>query len=458
MMIFKIDTESISQILKGAGKKEEIMAHIETQSEWEERMSLKVLDFVKNEIYLDLRFLQTALTALHPKQEEGLQAFSTDGIFLYFSSEQVIRVFKQNAPYLNRAYLHTVLHCIFFHLWIGGKRNPALWGLACDIAVEYTIDGMGKPCTKRPLSWIRQQFYDKLKAERQGISAAVIYRILLEEPDEEKINALRREFYTDDHRYWPKEENRSAKENQAQKQWNKIARQTRMEQKKRGDETKEGEELLAAQMKVLKSRRSYTSFLQKFSVLREEMKCDPDEFDLNYYTYGLRIYRNMPLIEPLESREVKKIQEFVVVLDTSYSTSGDLIKNFLKETFQVLATRDSFFSHCKMHIIQCDEKVRKDEEINSTEELEQLLNRFEVVGGGGTDFCPAFSYVNELLENGTLKNLCGLLYFTDGKGIYPKKKPDYKTAFLFLEDYDDAAVPPWAMRLRLEPEEFLEKK
>ena len=63
--------------------------------------------------------------------------------------------------------------------------------------------------------------------------------------------------------------------------------------------------------------------------------------------------------------------------------------------------------------------------------------------------------MNELLEQGVFKNLCGLLYFTDGKGTYPGKRPEYKTAFLFLEDYDNTAVPAWAMRLRLEPEEFL---
>ena len=73
----------------------------------------------------------------------------------------------------------------------------------------------------------------------------------------------------------------------------------------------------------------------------------------------------------------------------------------------------------------------------------------------GTDFRPAFAYVNELLEQGVLKNLGGLLYFTDGKGIYPKKRPEYKTAFLFLDDYDESAVPPWAMRLRVEQEDIL---
>ena len=65
------------------------------------------------------------------------------------------------------------------------------------------------------------------------------------------------------------------------------------------------------------------------------------------------------------------------------------------------------------------------------------------------------TYVNDLLEQGELKELAGLLYFTDGKGRYPAKRPDYRTAFLFLEDYDEAAVPPWAMRLLLEKEEFL---
>ena len=48
------------------------------------------------------------------------------------------------------------------------------------------------------------------------------------------------------------------------------------------------------------------------------------------------------------------------------------------------------------------------------------------------------------------QNLCGLLYFTDGKGVYPKKCPAYKTAFIYLEDYDQSKVPSWAIQYRLE--------
>lgn len=427
---------------------------VQTQTEWEEEMSYKILRFVRDEIYMELRFLGVALSVLVPKPDKRITTLATDGLTLSFSAQQLLRVFQNNPAYLNRLYLHTIFHCIFSHLWIGGRRDRFRWGIACDIAVEYTIDSLDKACTKRILGWIRQKTYEELKSTGEGISAAQIYRWLGEKTPEE-LWELHQEFFADDHVFWPKEEQQSAKTESARKNWNKISRQTQMEQKRRGKETKEGEELLSFQMKARQSQRKYRDFLRKFAVLQEELQCDPEEFDLNFYTYGLHLYKNMPLIEPLESREVKKIREFVVVVDTSYSTSGQLVENFLKETFSLLSQEDSFFHKCKLHMIQCDEEVREDIVISDKKALEQLFLDFKIRGGGGTDFRPAFTYVNELVASGEFENLCGLLYFTDGKGIYPKKKPTYKTAFLFLEDYEEENVPAWAIRLRLEKEEFL---
>jgi predicted metal-dependent peptidase len=244
---------------------------------------------------------------------------------------------------------------------------------------------------------------------------------------------------------------------QAKKNWDKIAKQTQMEQNRRGDDPKEGEEALAAQIRAGRSRRSYGEFLRKFAVWQEELHADPDEFDLGFYSYGLRHYGNMPLIEPVETREACKIREIVIVLDTSDSTSGDLIRGFLKETFEILSQKNSFFETCSIRILQCDNQVRRDETITDSSQLSRFLNGFTIAGGGGTDFRPAFSYVEKLRQQGELEHLGGLLYFTDGLGTYPEKRPDYRTAFLFLEeyDYDAAAVPPWAMRLQLEPEEWM---
>jgi len=228
-----------------------------------------------------------------------------------------------------------------------------------------------------------------------------------------------------------------------------------MEQELRGAEPEEGEELLAAQLAAAKGQRSYRDFLQKFAVRREELHMDADEFDLNYYTYGLKVYGNLPLIEPLESREAKKIREFVIVIDTSYSTNGELVEQFLRETADILCQSESFFADSVIRVLQCDNQVRSDTVISGERELARFLEEFKLLGGGGTDFRPAFSYVEQLRGDGQLRHLAGLLYFTDGKGIYPKKRSDYKTAFLFLDDFDELSVPPWAMRLRLQRETFL---
>ncbi len=429
------------------------MQHIQTQTEWEEEMSVKILDYVRSDLNANFRFMDLALLALEPKANSSLQTFATDGIYLYYSSGQMLRVFQSNPRFLGRAYLHSVLHCVFAHLWLGMGRKRQIWDIACDIVVEYIIDKTDRQCIRRIVTWIRQQLYQELDADARGVSPAIVYGKLLEW-EEDKLSAVQKEFYTDDHRYWARDDRQNPLLQSAKKQWQKIANQTDMKRELRGSGDADYEMLLAAQIKAERSRRSYRDFLKKFAVLHEELHADPDEFDLNYYTYGLRLYKNMPLIEPMETREIRKIREFVIVLDTSDSTSGTLVKNFLKETFQILHQREHFFSICKIHILQCDDRVRMDQEIASRNELDQFLSRFTLVGGGGTDFRPAFAYVNQLVEQGIFENLGGLLYFTDGKGIYPKKCPPYQTAFLFLEDFDERSVPPWAMRLRLLPEEF----
>ena len=77
-----------------------------------------------------------------------------------------------------------------------------------------------------------------------------------------------------------------------------------------------------------------------------------------------------------------------------------------------------------------------------------MLSDFTIAGGGGTDFRPAFSYVSELISDGQLKNMCGLLYFTDGKGRFPKKMPPYQTAFVLVQkEFEEVEVPPWAIRI-----------
>ena len=373
-----------------------------TQTEWENEMCIKILELIQNELYVDFRYLDVAVSALTLTPNDSLRSTATDGISFFFPPEQILRVFRSNPLFLNRAVLHSVFHCIFRHLWIRGSRDPDLWNLSCDIAVEWIIDSFEKKSVKRALSGIRTNIYNDFRQYKIPITAANIYRYLLpdiaDNPD--RLNQLMMEFFTDDHRFWPKKPSTSPSAAKAGQSWDKISRRMEQELNLRGDDSASGIDAMKTQIKEGKSRRSYKDFLRKFTVLKEELHCDYDEFDLNYYSYGLRLYKNMPLIEPLESREVTKISEFVIVIDTSYSTNGPLVQKFLEETFQIIQERDSFFHKSQIRIIQCDNQVHSDTIIKEQRDIPKLLHNFELIGGGGTDFRPFLTLINYLkMEN-----------------------------------------------------------
>ena len=57
-------------------------------------------------------------------------------------------------------------------------------------------------------------------------------------------------------------------------------------------------------------------------------------------------------------------------------------------------------------------------------------------------------HVDMLVAAGSFSNLRGLLYFTDGMGVYPTKRPGYEVAFVLLEEPPlSVKMPPWAIRI-----------
>ena len=431
--------------------------HIETQTEWECRMFGKVMECLREELCIDLPYMERALAALEPEGKENVRAFATEGIHLYYPPAHYLKLFEENELFLRRAYLHTVLHCLYAHLWQRADRAEGLWNLACDIAVEAVIDSLDQPSTKRLLSWTRQQIYGRLR-EQKLYSAAGIYGLLENEPPE-KLAILAQEFYTDDHALWGSRQKQSPMPGQGeppdpvQQKWQQIARRVQL-QKQKSDRTQDAA-AAALQQEILaqRKRRSYRDFLLKFAAFHEQLRVDIDTFDLNYYTYGLRTYGNLPLIEPVETREEHRIREFVIAIDTSYSTKGELVRAFLQETLHILLEKQMYSDAAHIHLIQCDDAVQEDVVITDMRQAQELLAHYEIKGGGSTDFRPVFRYIEQLRGKGVLRELGGLIYFTDGNGTYPAEKPDYPCAFVYLDDYREADVPVWAIRQRLSEEE-----
>lgn len=209
---------------------------------------------------------------------------------------------------------------------------------------------------------------------------------------------------------------------------------------------------------VTRQRKDFTTFLRKFARMGEHMHVNDDEFDYVYYCYGLARYGNLPLIEPLEYIEQRRIRDFVIAIDTSASTKDGLVRRFLERTYSVLSNETSFAARMNVHLVQCDAAITDVTCIKSLQDLDDYLDHLEVKGLGGTDFRPVFAYVQDAVARGELPNLGGLLYFTDGQGTYPSHKPTFDTAFVFPDEETadaSAPVPPWAMKAVLD-DVFLE--
>lgn len=421
----------------------------------------RILQNSRNELYLNMRYLDLSLSSLGFEMDPACRGLGTDGFVIYYHGEYLCDLYRRGRVLVNRAYLHMVLHCLFCHMDTMGRRDGRMWNLACDIAAESVIDGLYLKCVHIQTPPFRMDWYGRLRQRLQVLNAEGVYKALEEmKLTERQLERLEAEFLVDDHQYWQLPPDAPKTGVVRQNQWSNNREKLQTEMETMGNRQDEDTKSLLEQVQVEnRSRYDYRRFLQKFSVLREEMLVDEDSFDYVFYTYGLSLYGNMPLVESLESKEVSRIEDFVLVIDTSMSCSGDLVRRFLEETYSVLCQSDSYFKKTNIHIIQCDDQVQQDRRITCRQEMEAYMQEFSIIGQGGTDFRPAFEYVNQMLGRGEFHRLKGLLYFTDGEGIYPVKRPVYDTAFVFVkEQYTDISVPAWAMKVILEPEQLLEMK
>ena len=415
----------------------------------------EILQNARNELYMNMRFLDVSLSSLG-YEAAGSQTIGTDGFLICYQTDYLLRLYQRSRTYVNRAYLHMVFHCLFCHMDTRGAREKEYWNLACDIAMESVLDDMYKKCIHVPQSALRRETYLWLKKEIRILTAENIYEALKKKNmTKRRFQQLAAEFLVDDHSLWYEEDSRK-QATPRQNQWNDNREKMQVEMEAFAKEASEDSKSLMEQVQVEnRERYDYKRFLRKFAVLREEAQVDNDSFDYVFYSYGLSMYGNMPLIEPLETSEISRIEDFVLVIDTSMSCSGDLVRRFLEETYSVLCESESYFKKIHIHIIQCDDKIQSDQVITSRDEMEAYMKDFTIIGQGGTDFRPAFEYVSQLIHQGAFRKLKGLLYFTDGKGIYPVQCPPYDTAFVFVQDhYEDVSVPSWAIKLILEPEEI----
>ena len=458
-----------------------------TESEEEKilRLARDILRLSGNTLIVNLRFLDCAMSMLDHVPFEVNGSIATDGKHIYYDPVYILKLYKKQRELVSRNYLHMLLHCVFRHNMVSTLVDRDAWGLACDIAVEVIINELSVPALQADRERYQYQtsIIDKVKQKTKYLTAEKIYHYLITEVKSDQIKEWSGFFYADDHSVWyevsqrrkqsvgsgknisSNNGNNSSNDDtsagntdmeQLACDWKNVAEKMQMDlesfSKKQWNEAGSLIQNLNA---VNREKYDYTSFLKRFAVMGETMKINDDEFDYIFYTYGLQLYDKMPLIEPLEYKDVKRIREFVIAIDTSGSVVGELVQKFVQKTYNILKQSESFFTKINLHIIQCDTVIQEDAKITSQEEFDEYLKTMQLKGFGGTDFRPVFGYVDDMIKNREFTDLKGLIYFTDGYGVFPERQPDYNTAFVFIDDdYNDYNVPVWAIKLILQRNEI----
>ena len=403
-------------------------------------------------LLINMRFLDVALSKLKVECREETGAHLFDGTRLYYDPVRLLRQYQVEPHYAARLYLHTLLHCIFYHAMETDKLNKEYWNLATDIAVENTILELDLHLTSLPSDDALRNRLDIMRKQAGGLTAEKIYRhFRIEEPSRKAWEDWNKLCHYDEHIYWDRKEELEL----SREEWRKVSERIKADLRSFSKDRNNAQSMEQNLKEATRERYDYTGFLKKFMVMGETIQVNDDEFDYIYYTYGLNTYGNMPLVEPLEYKDSNKIKDFVIAIDTSASCRGDLVQAFLQKTYSIMQQSENFFNKINVHIIQCDSEVQQDIRITQREDLETFMRQGKLTGFGATDFRPVFAYVEKLKEEKEFDNLKGLIYFTDGYGIYPESMPDYEVAFVFLQDDDNTPkVPNWAIKLVLEEEDI----
>ena len=409
----------------------------------------EILSVARDRICRAHPYLATALARLVPSEDESIATAATDGARLVCNPAWLRDCFLEDEAAVTYLLLHGLMHCLLGHIFIVKDDAPPPVHLACDLQAAFLLeDHLPEFCPFR-----REACYLELKQRFGWINdlhelANALGKDAWVRDHQEEIGKL---LSSDEHALWRKaREEESARctggSEGIAEGWRRTARGLRMG----SGGTAIGSGTASLRQKLVlgaAERTEFAAYLHKYASLRGNARDDPDSFQTALYLYGSEVC-GAPLIEPLEYREEKRIDTLVIAIDTSGSCARGLTQRFLELTRDILCSGGLFFRRFNLRILQCDVQVQRDDCITDMRAFERYIDDLTIVGGGGTDFRPVFARIDEHIASGALRGLKGMLYFSDGRGIFPSEPPDYEVTFAFLKHrFDDIDVPNWVRRL-----------
>jgi predicted metal-dependent peptidase len=127
----------------------------------------------RSQLLMDQPFFGTLALRLRPLQRDDIKTAATDGTHLYYNADFIS---KLDPIQLRGLIAHEVMHCVFNHTTRRQEREPGLWNVACDYAINDHLIEAGFILPKGALH----------EPAFKGMSSEAIYNKLLSEPKKHK--------------------------------------------------------------------------------------------------------------------------------------------------------------------------------------------------------------------------------------------------------------------------------
>lgn len=377
-----------------------------------------------NTLILDEPFFSSLAMRLEYKEDNTIDTMCTNGTEIRWSPDFVHCLPDME---ITAVICHEVLHCAGGHLWRRDGRDPRKWNEACDYVVNEQIlqhiAQSSSPVMRLPQGALINPDYN-------GKSAEEIYAIL--PPPQENPNSPPPPNPCGEFTDPPEEKNNdddkkgkdsaTPSKTASAAEWKIAITQAIHAQKSSGQGSVPSD-----------LERAIREFVTPSIPWQEHLREFTNQITRDDYSWTVPNSRYAHTGFTLPTLRSEAIGDIFIAIDTSGSVDDKLLALFLSETQSLLDSAKP----SSITIVSCDTTIHN---VRTYHQGEDLIS-YTPKGGGGTNFCPVFNYI----ENHQLEPLA-LIYFTDGWGTFPPTAPHYPTLWL---NWGDGQTYPFGQVIEL---------
>jgi predicted metal-dependent peptidase len=366
--------------------------------------------------------------------DEWCSTAATDGRHFYYNSRFIDMLRPKEIEFL---FGHEVLHCVYDHFGRRGDRDPMLFNVANDYAVNGDLKKhrVGEFITTVPC------LYD---AKFEGKSSEEIYDILYENAEKINMSDLIDKLL-DDHLDGEGDGDDGNDDGDEKDGRGKKPKLSAEERQAIRDEIKEAVLAAAAASDGAGNlpagvKRLIQDMTAPKMNWRELLRMQLESTIKSDFTWMRASRRGWHMDAVMPGMKNDELIDIAIGIDASGSIDERMLRDFLAETQGIM---DQFQSY-KIHIFTFDTRVYNPAQYNS-DNLDTICD-YEVKGGGGTDFDSIYNYLKE--EQIEPKRL---VVFTDGYPFGSWGDENYADTVWIIHG-NTTVVPPWGQYAYYEKE------